>query len=267
VADKVDVEVALEDGFMKLEFASLSVIGRVRQKNEDAVGRYQPEDEKELAEKGSIFVVADGMGGHRGGEIASELAVETVISLYYASDGTDPATTLRECFAEANKRILHRSTSEIDLFGMGTTCTTMVVRRGQAYFAHVGDSRAYILRNGELLQLTEDHSLVGEMVRSGILSNEDAQHHPKRNVITRSLGTHEDMSPDFPSTPYTVADGDVFVLCSDGLTSMVSDEEVRSVLSSNDDPKEACRALVDQANGNGGKDNISVQVVKVVESD
>ena len=247
---------------MKLEFASLTDIGQIRQKNEDSVGRYQPEDAKDLAEKGSIFVVADGMGGHRGGEIASELAVETIVSLYYASPGDDPTKTLSECFAEANRRILEKSTTEAELFGMGTTCTTMVVRNGQAYFAHVGDSRAYVLRNGDLLQLTEDHSLVGEMVRSGILSNEDAQHHPKRNVITRSLGTHEDLLPDFPSTPYAISEGDVFLLCSDGLTSMVSDEHLKRVVGSFP-PREACRELVDLANANGGKDNISVQIVKI----
>lgn len=249
---------------MKLECAAISDIGRVRQKNEDACGRYQPEDDKELAEKGAIFVVADGMGGHRGGEIASELAVQTVIELYYASENTEPTDSLGECFSEANRKILEKSASDVDLFGMGTTCTTMVVRQGEAFFAHVGDSRAYVLRDGELVQLTEDHSLVGEMVRSGILSNEDARNHPKRNVITRSLGTHQDLSPDFPWTPYKLMDGDIFVLCSDGLTSMVSDDEVKDVVAANG-PRSGCRALVDLANANGGKDNVTVQIIKVLQ--
>jgi len=249
---------------MKLEFASLTDVGLLRQKNEDTSGRYQPEDAEELAEKGAIFVVADGMGGHRGGEIASELAVETVISLYYASNEKEPTKTLSECFTEANKRILEKSASEVDLAGMGTTCTTLVIRRGHAFLAHVGDSRAYVLRNGDLIQLTEDHSLVGEMVRSGILSNEDAQNHPKRNVITRSLGTHEDLSPDFPATPYTIAEGDAFVLCSDGLTSMVSDADVKRIVASYD-ARRACRALIDLANARGGKDNITVQIVRILQ--
>ncbi len=251
---------------MKLEFASLTDLGQLRQKNEDASGRYQPEDAEELAEKGAIFVVADGMGGHRGGEIASELAVETVISLYYASNEKEPTKTLAECFTEANKRILEKSASEVDLAGMGTTCTTLVIRGGNAFLAHVGDSRAYVLRNGDLIQLTEDHSLVGEMVRSGILSNEDAQNHPKRNVITRSLGTHEDLAPDFPATPYTIAEGDVFVLCSDGLTSMVPDADVKRAVASHD-ARRACRALIDLANARGGKDNITVQIVRVLQVD
>jgi protein phosphatase len=203
------------------------------------------------------------MGGHRGGEIASRLAVETVVTHYYASDGPDPTTILGECFAEANKRIFQKATSDAELFGMGTTCTAMVVRGPEAFFAHVGDSRAYVLRNEVLFQLSEDHSLVGEMVRSGILSTEDAQNHPKRNVITRSLGTHQDLAPDFPSTPYATADGDVFVLCSDGLTSMVPDEELKRIVSAHE-PAEAGQALIDLANANGGKDNISVQLVKII---
>jgi serine/threonine protein phosphatase PrpC len=250
---------------MELEFASLSDVGQVRQKNEDACGRYQPEDTEVLSRKGVMFVVADGMGGHRGGEIASQLAVETVISLYYASNDGDPTNVLDKSFAEANRRILEKSAQDAELFGMGTTCTTMVMRPGEAYFAHVGDSRAYVLRDGEFRQLTEDHSLVGEMVRSGIISNEDAQNHPKRNVITRSLGTQENLVIDFPETPYAVRDGDVFLLCSDGLTSMVPDKDLQRVIASTD-PKGACRKLVDLANATGGKDNITVQVVKIVQA-
>lgn len=252
-------------GYMELEFAALTDVGQVRQKNEDSHGRYLPDDDSERDTKGVMFVVADGMGGHRGGEIASQLAVETVISLYYASNDSEPAALLEQCFAEANRRILEKSTSEVDLFGMGTTCTTMVARPGEAFFAHVGDSRAYILRDGEFRQVTEDHSLVGEMVRSGILSSEDAQHHPKRNVITRSLGTQHNLATDLPETPFPLQDGDVFLICSDGLTSMVSDDKLKKVLSSND-PKTACHKLVDMANATGGKDNITVQVVKVVSA-
>jgi protein phosphatase len=250
---------------MELEYAALSDIGQVRQKNEDAHGRYQPDDEAESGAKGTMFVVADGMGGHRGGEIASKLAVETVISIYYASSDGNPVAMLDKSFSEANRRILERSTSEVELFGMGTTCTTMVVRPGEAFFAHVGDSRAYVLRDGELGQLTEDHSLVGEMVRSGIISSEDALHHPKRNVITRSLGTQESLATDFPETPYGLQDGDTFLLCSDGLTSMISDEKIKKIISAND-PKTACRKLVDAANATGGKDNITVQVIRIVKA-
>ncbi len=237
----------------KITIKGLTDTGMVREKNEDAIGY-----DSALG----LVVLADGMGGHRGGEIASQLAVDTVIKAYFASEDRDVVTALSRSLLEANRAIIDRSHGDVELFGMGTTCTTMVLTHGEAYFAHVGDSRAYVLRNGEITQLTEDHSLVGEMVRSGILSDEDAQHHPKRNVITRSLGTSEDLAADFPASPYKVLDGDLFLLCSDGLTALVSDEEVGEILTAHE-PKEACQALVDSANNKGGKDNITVQVVKV----
>ena len=250
---------------MKLDSFELTDDGKVRQNNEDAVGKCEPNGKKEQAEKGSLFVVADGMGGHRGGEIASKLAVEAVISSYYASNQGDTIESLRESFIKANDIIHQKSIDDVELFGMGTTCTTMVLKQGNAFFAHVGDSRAYVLRNNKLVQLTEDHSLVGEMVRSGIISNEDAQNHPKRNVITRSLGTQEELATDFPSSPYKLATGDVFLLCSDGLTTMVIDQELEDILKSNT-PQQACKALVDLANRKGGKDNVTVQIVKIEDT-
>lgn len=247
---------------MKIEIASLSDIGQVRQKNEDAAGRFEPRNKKEQTEKGFLFVVADGMGGHRGGEIASKLAVDTIVQGYYDGEGTDSVALLCKSFERANQLIHDKATTEIDLFGMGTTCTAMVIKRGEAYFAHVGDSRAYVLRNSRLKQITQDHSLVGEMVRSGMLSNEDAQNHPKRNVITRSLGTHEQLVTDCPSSPYRLVDGDTFLLCSDGLTSLVVDSDMRNILDSSP-PVDACQQLVDLANERGGKDNITVQIIKI----
>ncbi|MFQ5510284.1 MAG: Stp1/IreP family PP2C-type Ser/Thr phosphatase [Candidatus Krumholzibacteriia bacterium] len=247
---------------MKLDSFELTDDGKVRQNNEDAVGKCEPNGETAQAEKGSLYVVADGMGGHRGGEIASKLAVDTIISWYYASESDDAIEALRQSFIKANDVIHRKSIADVELFGMGTTCTTMVLKQGDAFFAHVGDSRAYVLRGGKLKQVTEDHSLVGEMVRSGILSDEDAQNHPKRNVITRSLGTQEELATDFPSSPYKTADGDVFLLCSDGLTTMVTDDEVEAILKANS-PRKACKELVELANKKGGKDNVTVQIVKI----
>ncbi|UCH83008.1 MAG: Stp1/IreP family PP2C-type Ser/Thr phosphatase [Candidatus Latescibacterota bacterium] len=247
---------------MKIDVASLSHIGLVRQRNEDALGHYHPAEDAIRDDKGSLFVVADGMGGHRGGEIASKLAVESIISTFYASRAKDPALALRDAFKEANNVIIEKSHEDVTLFGMGTTCTAMVIRNRSAYLAHVGDSRAYVLRNGELKQLTEDHSLVGEMVRSGIISDEDARNHPRRNVITRSLGTHDEISADIPAKPFELCDGDIFLLCSDGLTSLVGQSEVRDAIAANS-PRDACDALVGLANQRGGKDNITVQVIRV----
>lgn len=249
---------------MRLEVAALSHIGLVRQRNEDALGYLEPPEAVIREARGSVFLVADGMGGHRGGEIASQLAVDTIISSYYESKEVDPAKALDHAFKEANRVIIEKSWSDVSLHGMGTTCTAIVVRRDEAYVAHVGDSRAYLLRDGDLEQLTEDHSLVGEMVRSGILSDDDARFHPRRNVITRSIGTHEELFVDVSKEPLGVADKDVFVLCSDGLTSVIPDSDLKAALESNS-PGKACEALVDLANENGGKDNITVQVVRIHE--
>ena len=250
---------------MRLEVVSLSHIGQVRQRNEDALGYCEPSEPQIRDRKGSIFIVADGMGGHRGGEIASQLAVDTILDAYYAAKENDPAKALDLAFKEANGVIIEKSRNDVSLYGMGTTCTALVVRKGEGYFAHVGDSRAYLFREGELKQLTEDHSLVGEMVRSGILTDEDARTHPRRNVITRSIGTHEELFVDLSTVPLQLAEGDVFLLCSDGLTSLVGESELKAVLESNP-PRKACEALIDLANEHGGKDNVTVQIVRVCAS-
>jgi protein phosphatase len=251
---------------MRIEYASLTDTGQVRQNNEDSYGEFVPEDAAAFESKGALFVVADGMGGHRGGEIASELAVRVIGDAYDENGSSDPVEVLVSAFGRANEQILAQSVSDSTLFGMGTTCTAMIVRRGRAYFAHIGDSRAYLLRDGEIVQLTQDHSLVGDMVRSGILSDEDARNHPKRNVITRSLGIQESTPIDTPHSPLELSVGDAILLCSDGLTSYVSDDELRDVLASQD-PGSACSALVEMANGRGGRDNITVQIVRIASAD
>lgn len=249
---------------MKLEVASITDTGQVRPNNEDAFGHFEPANGEEQRAKGYLFVVADGMGGHRGGEIASSLAVKTIQSAYFADDGADRAAALGSALIEANRRILEEASADPELAGMGTTCTAMAARDGFAYFVHVGDSRAYVMREGEMVQLTQDHSLVGEMVRSGILTDEDARNHPKRNVITRSLGVQNTVVADTPFSPFKLERNDVFVLCSDGLTSVVADTEIGVVVATNP-PKTACEMLVEMANQSGGKDNITIVVVRVDE--
>jgi serine/threonine protein phosphatase PrpC len=250
---------------MKLEVATITDTGQIRPNNEDAYGYFEPANDTERAEMGWLFVVADGMGGHRGGEIASDLAVRTIRDRYYADAGASRSAVLKSAVEEANRLILHESVADASLLGMGTTCTSMAIHNGFAYFVHVGDSRAYVLRQGELVQLTQDHSLVGEMVRSGILTEEDARNHPKRNVITRSLGVQPTVVTDTPFTPFKLEKDDVFILCSDGLTSMLEDPEIEEILRS-DDPAVTAVKLVATANERGGKDNITAVVVKVSES-
>jgi serine/threonine protein phosphatase PrpC len=251
-----------EGTLVQLVAASMTDAGRIRQKNEDSYGCFEPSDPQIQESKGSLFIVADGMGGHKGGDVASRLAVEEIRSRYYSVEDGDPAVALVEAFQKANQSIFEKSQSDESLTGMGTTCTAMVIRQESAYFAHVGDSRAYLFRQGELRQITEDHSLVGEMLRSGLISKEDARTHPQRNVITKSLGVQISVQADTPSTPFSVEDGDVFLLCSDGLTTLVFDEDIKEALSANN-IDEACSRLIDLANNKGGGDNITVQVVEI----
>ncbi len=251
---------------MKIRYKSLSDTGQVRQNNEDAFGEFVPDDLSQIASLGVLFVVADGMGGHRGGEIASGMAVRLIGAAYRANPQSNPTVLLTIAFDDANEQILGRSVSDTSLFGMGTTCTAMMLRGGNAYFAHIGDSRAYLYRGDEILQITQDHSLVGEMVRSGILTDEDARNHPKRNVITRSRGIQEGTAVDTPRSPLPLQNGDTFLLCSDGLTSYLTDDDLFQILSTQK-PDEACQTLVDLANERGGRDNITVQVVMIDEAD
>lgn len=247
---------------MKFSAASQSDIGLFRETNEDSFCQFEPDDDRIRSEKGVLFIVADGMGGHQGGEVASRLAVDFVKKFYYSFPENDPLRSLRHAFSEANRLIFERSLGDAALFGMGTTCTAMVLLRDKAYFAHIGDSRAYVCRNGDILRLTMDHTLVEEMVRSGLLSREDARIHPKKNVITKSLGTHEEIDVDTPSSPFDVKENDIFLLCSDGLTSFVRDENIKQTLEAFD-PSKASQLLIDMANELGGRDNITVQVVKI----
>jgi PPM family protein phosphatase len=249
---------------LNLEFASLSDRGRIRLNNEDTCGHLVPEDAAGLAEQGAVFVVADGMGGHRGGEIASRIAVRTILAFYSANTDDDRAQALARAFREANKTIIQESVADSALFGMGTTCTALALHDGLAYYAHVGDSRAYLFRHGILTQITHDHSIVGEMVRSGIITDEDARHHPKRNVITKSLGAQEDTVPDVAATPIRLEAGDIFMICSDGLTTYLSDEDISGAMAPRD-PDGACKEMVKLANERGGRDNITVQVIVVNE--
>jgi serine/threonine protein phosphatase PrpC len=249
---------------MKIDHAALSDTGRVRENNEDACAGFVPGEESVLRKRGSLFIVADGMGGHRGGEIASGIAVRTIGDGYYQSTEDDPVRALVAAFETANASILDEATADESLEGMGTTCTAVVIQGGNAYLAHVGDSRAYLFRGGEIRQITHDHSLVGEMVRSGIITDEDARTHPKRHVITRSLGVQESIVADTPASPLPVEEGDTFVLCSDGLTAYADDADISRALEGAE-PADACTTLVNLANTRGGRDNITVVVITVRE--
>jgi protein phosphatase len=229
--------------------AGVTDTGRRRLRNEDAFVCDPP-----------LFAVTDGMGGARAGQIAAELAATT---LEEGASGLDGVEALVGAVEEANRRIWERSVSDPATAGMGAVATVAFVQDGTVAIGHVGDSRAYLMRGGGIEQLTKDHSLVAELVESGVLTPEEAEHHPQRSAITRALGTEPAVEVDV----FTVAGepGDVFLLCSDGLSSMVSDEQVAAAVEAADrDPERAAEALVRAANARGGEDNITVVVFELV---
>jgi protein phosphatase len=223
-------------------------------------GRRRHRNEDHFVCEPPLFAVADGMGGAQAGEVASGLAAAVLEEADGDERGEERVTSLIQ---EANRRVFQRSSEDLTASGMGTTMTVALVDAAEGTIAvgHVGDSRAYRVRGGELEQLTEDHSLVGELLRSGKLSPEEAESHPQRSVITRALGTEADVDVDAFTVP--VAPGDVYLLCSDGLSSMISDREILSVLAEADDLDEAARALIDAANEGGGEDNITVVLFEI----
>lgn len=236
-------------------------VGRLRDHNEDDLGCRQASSDEEAQIFGELFVLADGMGGHLGGEVASRLAIETILTTYYASSQADIAAGLAQAILLANRLIYTRSSGDRDLSGMGTTCVCSVVHGDKLYIAHVGDSRAYLLRDRSMEQITEDHSWVEEQVRYGLLTPEEARVHPMRNVITRALGNAPDVAVDQSIHP--ILAGDILLICSDGLTTALDDEAIKEVLISRPQPQAAVDKLVEMANDAGGPDNIGIIVVYV----
>jgi protein phosphatase len=232
--------------------------GSVRELNEDVVAYVLPTEAQIAAGRGALALVADGMGGHAAGEVASRIAAETVLRLYYQLEGSPPEV-LEKCFRAANDAIHKRSQIDPACSGMGTTCTVLALKGGTAFVGHIGDSRAYLLRDGRLKQISEDHSLVAQLVREGALTEEEATRSPERNVILRALGTERSIEPSISREGFPLRAGDVFMICSDGLSDLVDDQVIAETIAGLA-PFEACRALVDAALAAGGTDNVSVGV-------
>ena len=235
---------------MSFETAAATDVGRARDVNEDAAAVREADD-------WCLAVVADGMGGHAAGDVASEAAVSAFVDHVEAglADGGDPETVLAAGATAANDRLRALIADDPSLEGMGTTLVAAFVRDGTATFVNVGDSRGYLV--GERFeQVTVDHSLVQELVDSGDLTAEEAADHPQRNVVSQSLGTDESVDPD----TFTVSLDGWALVCSDGLTEEVDDDAIESVCRGTDDPETAAATLVERANENGGSDNVSVAV-------
>lgn len=244
-----------------MEISILTDVGQRRTNNQDYANQY-----KNKAGKSMIFL-ADGMGGHRAGNIASEMAVTDLGAAWVATE-ISTINEVREWFAEyleKENQQIHRIGQDEEHKGMGTTLEAVAVIDDQVLFAHVGDSRIGLVRNGEYHQLTSDHSLVNALLKAGQITEEEAAHHPQRNIITQSIGQKDELQPDFGMV--TVEAGDFIVINSDGLTNMISGDEIRDIVVSNLSVEEKAKTLVRFANNAGGLDNITVVLIHFAEED
>ncbi|MBI2066603.1 MAG: Stp1/IreP family PP2C-type Ser/Thr phosphatase [Deltaproteobacteria bacterium] len=252
---------------MKIVSFGKSDVGKKREKNEDSFL---------VDESIGLYVVADGMGGHLGGEYASKIAVKTIQEILRKfrdepeammaeghSKAGDPVLELKQAIRIASQRIYKEAIREPNLRGMGTTVVALLIRDQKGYLANVGDSRGYLIRNPEIQQLTVDHSLVSEQLQAGFITLEEVKHHRLKNIITRSVGFQEDVETDL--VVRELEEGDQFLLCSDGLTNLVPDDEIQKLVSKgkSSNPKSACEKLIQLANQRGGDDNVTTVIVSV----
>jgi PPM family protein phosphatase len=245
-----------------IEAAGLTDVGLQRTNNEDSYLYWEPDSDAEFRRKGRLAVVADGMGGYEGGQEASRLAVESVRHIYDRDFNGDPRQTLISAFGSAHDNILRYAMDHPEFHGMGTTCTAIAIIDDQLYFAHVGDSRLYLIRNDTVTRLTRDHSYVGRLVENGIVRSEDAESHPQRHILTAALGSGRDVVPHTPEHPISLKQGDILILCTDGLWSLLSEGELSRVAQANS-PADACARLIRIALERGGPDNITALVLRV----
>jgi protein phosphatase len=245
-----------------IELANLTDVGCVRTHNEDYYCYAEPDDDDAFRRKGRLMVVADGMGGHIGGQVASGLAVDIIRQTWLEEPVDDPHDLLVAAFRNAQTAILRYTDEHPDLRSMGTTCTAAVLRNSQLYYGHIGDSRLYLVQNGAISQVTRDHSMVNRLVEEGKLTMEEAAVHPDRNVLTAALGMAAQPPADFSNPPLPLWPGNIVLICSDGLHGLVTSEEIAAVTTSSS-PREACATLVEMAKQRGGPDNITVQILKL----
>lgn len=244
----------------KVSIGAKTDLGRVRENNEDKLEFYVPATDDELASRGMIFVVCDGMGGHEAGQIASELACKTFIDVYKNHPSESQEEAARSAVVAANRFVLDVARAVPSRKGMGTTISVLLVVQNKAVVAQVGDSRVYRLRAGTIVQVTTDHTWVEETVALGTLSREEAEAHPYKHVLTRAIGTEQDVKVDVFSDE--VEEGDVYLLCSDGLTNHVDNETIGEVLGELG-PAEAAWDLVGKALVGGGSDNTTAIIVHI----
>ncbi len=256
------VELYPESFDLKITASVHTDVGCIRDANEDFGRHIVPRDKETLSRRGVLTIVADGMGGHSSGEVASQLAVELIGRYYYQDLENSASDALRSSIERANSEVFQTSAADENLYGMGTTVIALVLLDKTAFSAHVGDSRLYRLRNQKLELLTMDHSQVMEMVQAGVLKYEDAWNHEDKNIILRALGTQPLVDVEM-SENFTIAVGDEFLLCSDGLSDLLHDNAIGEIWRSSKDVHSACERLISEAKIEGGHDNITVGIVGI----
>jgi len=236
--------------------------GMKRKENQDSHAYFCP-PEGTAHKKGILLALADGMGGHAGGSIASKLAVDTLIQTYYDDAGSSISESLEKSVLAANQKVLEKSRSDPEVQGLGSTLTAVVFQGSDMYHAHVGDSRGYSIFANQITQFTEDHSYVASLVKAGAISAEEALTHPEGNIITRAIGFQEDLKVDTSSTPARIHKDQFVLLCCDGLYKEVPDNEILATVYEFSDPDAISKKLIEKANANGGHDNITVLVARI----
>jgi protein phosphatase len=247
-----------------IELAALTDVGCQRENNEDSYSYWEAASDEDFRRQGRLLSIADGMGGYEGGKEASSMALETIEKVYAGSANGDVRSSLVSAFRTAHERIKDYAEKHPGLHGMGTTCTAVALVGHDLYYSHVGDSRLYLARDSKIVPLTRDQTYVGRLVEQGILKPEEAATHPQRNILIGALGAGNEVAPDVLESPIPLKNGDVLVLCTDGLWGLVNEAEIQAALSSRD-LKEACQNLIALAKERGGPDNITVQIARVVD--
>ena len=260
-----DTKTKQDNGLAEIKVVIRTDLGNLRTNNEDAASFFRVKEENLIRERGYLLLVADGMGGHQAGEVASNMAVEIISREYYKS-GKQPETEklLARAFQTANKKIFELSSSNEKYRGMGTTCTALVILDKKIFFAHAGDSRAYLLKDKSLTKLTEDHTYVQQLVKNGNITQAEAETHPQRNILTNAMGTKPEMRVDTGEYPGNFDQQDRVMICSDGLYDYLSDKEIAGTLSL-ETLEQAADYFIAEAKRRGGKDNITVAMAEKKE--
>jgi serine/threonine protein phosphatase PrpC len=245
-----------------IELANMTDAGCERENNEDYFSYYEPDSDEAFLRIGRLALVADGMGGAQAGEVASRLAADKVREVYISSQAVDPRDRLIEGFTLAHETVADVARNNPECQGMGTTCTAVAIHRDNAYFAHVGDSRLYLLRDSAISCLTYDHTAINHLIEKGAITQDEAVGHPQQHILTAALGISSDVKADVSESPIPLMVGDVLMLCTDGLWNQLGDPELFNIIKSSV-LGEACKELVEAAKKRGGFDNITVQLLSV----